>query len=523
MTCAAPARLPILPRSPSRQDAAALLREAERRRAQESFIEEVCFDKQITFIRDPAKRKWVFTARRSGKSTAMAMMLLQDGFRYPHRKQLYIGLSADSAENAIWGILEKELDQRKIRHSYNHTTHLLRLRNAAEIKLAGMDAGPREMNKLLGGKYHRVAVDECQSYYQDIEKMVEVKLSMAVTDYAMRGGGSIVLGGTPGDHMGEHYWFRLTRPPSSGPRLPGWSGHTWTVPDNPHMIDEVTAEWARLASINPEHYQDDPSFRSQWLGEWVIDRGTRVYKFEATRNELDASRDAAAIRSILARTDGWRFVIGVDFGWEDATAIVVAAYSLTDRRLYFVESEKHAHATFDQVGARLVALNAKWRPQSMTADMVGGGKQLSESLREKFRLPLEMADKAEKQHHVARMNSDFLSSAIQIFPGANAELAREWNELELDQRAISHGEWKEAARFANHLTDAALYAWRYSVPFRPKVAPPPTAPKPDIPALILEQRARVVRPPSRDMFDRLDERREAQAIVERFRGRSRRV
>lgn len=523
MTCAAP-RLDVAPRASSRARVSTLLQEAERRRRQSSFVEEACFDKQIAFIRDASLRKWIFTPRRCGKSTALGMMLLQDALIYPRRKQLYIGLTADTAQNAIYmHILKEEMDKRRIRYRFNGTTRVLTLNNGAEIKFAGMDASPHERDKFLGGKYHRVCVDECQSQTQDLEKLID-SVSPAMGDYILSGGGQIVLAGTPGNYMGEHYWYRLTRPESEGPRVPGWSGHGWSVPDNPHMAPQFAIICAERAALNP-NYQDDPAFRSQWLGQWVTETTTHVYKYDPRRNDLT---DAALIHALINRLpdaryapDGWHYIIGVDLGWDDATAISIAAYSRSDRRFFVVESSKHVRAPYGEVAAKLVALTAKWKPKKIVMDMVGGGKQFCESFRVEFKLPVEMAEKPEKQNHIGRMNTDFLSSTIQIIPELNTELAREWTELQIDARAFAKGTWKEDGRFGNHITDATLYAWRESLHHRSTA--PPTLPTPSQAVELADRRRRVEAVPlpmrrERDIFERLDEQRAAAGAIARFRG-----
>lgn len=520
----APRLLPLGGDLGARLHLAAVLKESERRRRQVSFVEDVCFDKQIAFIRDPARRKFLFTPRRSGKSTALGILLLQEAMQHPGRNFLYIGLTGASAQNTIYkDIVKRELDARRVKYRYNNASRIIALGNGSEIKLTGMDSSPKEMDKFLGGKYHLVVVDECQSFSQDLEQIITEKLSPAVTDYATSdatsgggsGGGSICLGGTPGNNMGRHFWYRLTCTTAADP-VDGWSGHSWSVMDNPHMSLQIANEWSRLAERNP-NYQDDPVFRSQWLGEWVTDAGTRVYKFEARRNTISETSPIGA--SLLRAAREWEFVIGCDLGWEDATAFVVAAYSKTDNHFYVVESFKQVKATFDQVGAILTVLNKRYHPRQIVCDMVGGGKQLSESLRIKFQLPLVMAEKSEKQHHIGEMNSDFLGGKILLIAEKNRELAKELEELQVDRKALDKGDWKEAAKFDNHLADSQLYAWRFSQHFFATVPDNKPPPPPDLAALILAKRARTANPfTRRDPYAALDEQRSAQAIVARYRG-----
>jgi hypothetical protein len=80
-------------------------------------------------------------------------------------------------------------------------------------------------------------------------------------------------------------------------------------------------------------------------------------------------------------------------------------------------------------------------------------------MRQRYQLPLEAAEKHGKAEFIEIMNSDFIQGKIKLVGEESAPLAEEyggliWDDDELPKRV-------EHSACQNHLTDAALYAWRY--------------------------------------------------------------
>jgi hypothetical protein len=421
------------------------------------------------FISDTSKRKALFCPRRAGKSYALGIYLIQESLKYPGRKNLYIGLTKNSSLNAMWSdIILKELKKHQIFFLFNEHKKQVQFSNNSTITFAGIDCGPQEMKKILGGKYHLAVIDECQDHRQNIKEAIIRILEPAMADYLTSGGGIICLAGTPGIHMGkDDYWFQVTKQTENGlpdlDREPGWTVHSWGLPDNPMMIKQFAIACDEKFKLNPD-YQSDPNFRREWLGQWVLDIGSHVYKFDSDKNILHAfTPDQLLIKqSLLSASTEYTYLIGVDLGWEDATAIVIAAYSKFDRHCYIVESTKFNHALTDVIGAVLLSFNNKYRPQKILVDTAGGSKIVAQDMMARFNLPIFPAEKVGvgKAAFVGRMNSDFLSSLIQIIPETNQELIKEYDTLLLDSKKVSNGSWGELASCDNHLCDAALYAYK---------------------------------------------------------------
>lgn len=438
--------------------------EARRRRVG-AIYERECFKEQLDYIHDSALFKAALCTRRAGKTSAVAAEMAVDSQRYPGRVQAYCGLTKDSAQACIWHPdrdtgLEPLLDKYGIEYSFLKVPKVVEFANGSTIKFLGIDATPQEMKKSLGGKVHRVVFDECQDYKQDVSKLIYEVFEPAATDYVNRGGGFIEMCGTPGEQMGEHLWWLITKHDESGnpatDRLDGWKVHEWSMASNPWMRDQFHARREEKRRRNPE-FEQDPGYRRQWLGKWVLELDTVVYRYDEKRNALTDQNLCEQLLNPMPGQRRWTYVLGADLGYVDASAFVVCAYSPTDHTFYVVESEKVTHTPISKLGKMMQDYVARFGVEQIVIDAGGGaGKLTAMSFAEDFGLPIVPAEKLGKENTVGRMNSDFLGGRVKVIVEKNAELIREWQTLRLDERLRRKGEWKEAEKHQNHGADACL-------------------------------------------------------------------
>lgn len=475
---------------------------------------DLCFPEQLEFIKDTSTRKAMFVSRRSGKSYTDGIYLLHEALKYPNCKFLYLSLSKDSAINILYNdILKSICDKLKIKNQWIARTCTLTLDNGSTIRLSGLDASPTEKNKLLGGRYRLVIIDEAQGITQDLEEIITAKLQPAVADYILKGGGTIALSGTPSNHRGNHYWYKITKPISQGPREPGWTVHTWNSSQNIYMKDQLAKQLADLdQKYNGQSYRETNWFRQEYLCEWVIEDTAKVYKYDPIKNNLH--QDDMLIRSIRDNVNNeWSYVLGIDIGWEDACAFVVGAFSRTNPNFYLVESVKKNHIIISTVAQMIKDLRVKYKFISMVIDTGGSGKIAVEEIKKTHQLPLKPAIKTEKEAMIARMNSDFITDNIRVIESSNRDLIKEWQELIVDEKAALRGEFKEKEKFQNHLCDAALYCFRESKHYRSQ-AQATGDPEDDFINEVLRQKRRRQNPlREMDILSRIDEREEDERLV----------
>ena len=246
---------------------------------------------------------------------------------------------------------------------------------------------------------------------------------------------------------------------------PGGSGHEWVkrrfldAPDGrvfvPAVLDDnphVDAEAYRLALD-----QLDATTRKQLLeGVWTRDAGGLVYRYDDARN-------------VASPPPLTTYLVGIDYGYTDATAFAVLGWREQDPTVYVVEAYKRTGLTPSDAAEEAHRLSRTYKPVKMVGDVGGLGKGYAEEARRRFALPIEPADKNNKRGYISLLNGDLEHGRVKVAPERCAELVAEWRELPwTDDHA------KEADGFDNHCADACLYAWRAASAYHE--APP--APKP---------------------------------------------
>jgi hypothetical protein len=171
----------------------------------------------------------------------------------------------------------------------------------------------------------------------------------------------------------------------------------------------------------------------------------------------------------------------VDFGFENPTAFVVAAFSQSPPQLRFIHSEKHPHLVLSDVAEvykRLVRTYGGF--DAVVADCGAQGKMIHQTLQSDYGMPAIPAEKANKMAYIQAFNSDLHGGRIRLVQGS--PLADEMTTLSWD---LSNGAKAELGRRGtlredpsqeNDLCDAALYLWRFSA-HRWEVAAEDDAPK----------------------------------------------
>lgn len=403
------------------------------------------FSQQRAFIEDPARLKAVFCTRRAAKSFSAGLALCHAALSTPESDSLFIGLTKDSARRIIWNRILKVIDRvYGLNASFNETLRTMTFSNGSTVYIAGADVDEDEMNKLLGGKYKLVCIDEASMYTIDLHNMVYGILKPAMTD--MRG--TICLMGTS-SNFARGLFFDIT----TG-KEPGWSLHQWSAHDNPYVAKQWQEELDEIARERPL-YMQTPQFKQWYLNMWEVDETKRCYRFDASKNlvkELPKPKDHSL----------WSVVLGVDLGWEDDNAFVLMAYHQHDPHLYVLSSYAKKRMTFDEVTAKIQEYmrDTVWGPNKVVID--GANKQGVESMRQRSAIPFEYADKQDKATFIELCNGDLVQTKIKVLD--TPENRPLWEEMlslvwETDGDKIKLPK-KEHPNLPNHRCDAFLYGWR---------------------------------------------------------------
>ncbi len=433
----------------NREQAILILEEVYKRRNRGKSLLDEKFPKQTQFIEDPARFKAALCTRRAGKSRGVGIYLLKTMLEVPKCNVAYIGLTRDTAKRIMWKDVLKEInEQHKLNLKANETMLSMEAPNGSMLYCLGIDKDEREMQKLLGQKFKLVVIDECASYRVDLDFLINTVIRPALTDSR----GTCVMTGTPGNYARGLFFDVTTN------KTAGWSVHKWTTYDNPYMSSQWDDEIKSLVTNN-EKIQDTPTFKQMYLAEWFIDSSKMVYKFHVERN-LGGAPDA-----------DYYNILGVDLGFEDATAFVVISYNSHDRRCYVRRAYKEPHLIISDVVTHIEYLRDKFDIHKIVVD--SAAKQSVEEMRQRYGLPLTAADKTGKVGFIQIMNSEFILGNIVVDPVQSEALVEEYGQLIWED---SKNKLIEHPNCDNHLADACLYAWRYtynhfSKPLKPKPKP----------------------------------------------------
>lgn len=411
------------------------------------------FGKQKEFATDTSRKKTALCSRRAGKSEAIAAWLLEGAEATPGELSLYIALSRNNARMIMWRTMEAlqrrhkpHMDRFKFREKDNQL--IVETPGKHQIWLAGCKDSV-EIEKFRGMKYKRVAIDEAASFGSWLNDLIFDVLEPALMDLK----GELALTGTPGAIPAGPFYTATT-----GDGGPLWRTHRWTVLDNPYVPH---ANEERVRKMEENRWDENhPTYRREWLGEWVRDEGALVYPFDK-RNIYHNRPDPD--------DTSWRYVLSIDVGFTDSMAIVVGAYRRHHPEIYILESFKKEGLTPSQLAVTVEKYRKRFKLQDIIIDVGGLGKGYAEEMKRKYGIECTPAQKTQKRAYIEIVRGELLSGNIKVQPVEAGALLDEWQVLTWNEDRS-----KPDDRFEDHCSDAALYLVRaVTTNYRPETVHTP--------------------------------------------------
>ncbi|GEM_PF-5093688 len=375
-----------------------LKRELASRKGDVADVKSVLCPEQLAYIEDPARLVIARCGRRGGKSFANAVDFIDTCIRYPSSPLLYVGLTRESVKEMVWSIFIDLLHDFRIPHRAFVSSLKIEFPNKSFIQLFGADTD-RAKARLRGRKWKKVVVDE-SAYVQAVDSLIYDVLLASTADYE----GQLRISSTP-PRIPKGLFYDA----SVGDQKDIWSEHHWTLRHNPFFRGEKGEK--ELAFIvktvfggNWEH----PTFRREYLGEWVFDNTSAIIPLEQGKNLVDHDTAKAA------KTGTDFHVIGLDLGLVDPNAVVVLRCSEDSRNTYVVDCWKAADKTVDEIAAVLETLQQKYKASEIIADTGGYGAGIVNELRKRYQLPIKAADKKDKGFYIEILRADTISGYIKI-------------------------------------------------------------------------------------------------------------
>ena len=419
-----------------------LLEEVVRReeRVRQVDFDSLLFGPQKAFIEDPSIFKAAVCTRRAGKTYGLVIYMLKTALRYAFCQIPYITLTRAQGKRNIWLDLQQLNKQLDLNIKFNQVELTATMPNGSVIFIQGANDAT-EIERLRGGKYPLVVLDECQSFRPFLQNLVDKVLTPAVADYR----GTIVMTGTPGPACAGFY-YEVTG--GDGPLSKSWSTHSWSVVDNPHHpYGEEDIEEMRIRN---GWRHDNPTLLQEWRGQWVHDDSRVVYKY-----------DPAINNAIPPIPDSLTYVLGIDLGFADSTAFVVLGYHEASGVCYVLESKTEEGLIPSAVAVRVQQYRERFDLSHIVADSGGFGKGYVEEMNQRYFLNVQAAQKTQKLAFIQLLNGDLQAGSLKFVRHRNRQLVDELGLLLWEQDEEGNPDHtKIDERFPDHLADALLYGWR---------------------------------------------------------------
>lgn len=416
-----------------------LLKAIIARQARRFDLAAFCFDEQLSFIKDPARFKTAVCSRRSGKTIACAADLIDTALKHPKSKNLYITLSRANAKRILWPELLAINEEFKLMAHTNETELSMSFINGSIIYLSGAK-DKTEIEKFRGLALKKVYIDECQSFRAYIQNLVDEVLSKALFDYA----GTLCLIGTPGP-VPAGYFYEASQSVN-------WAHHAWTFFQNPHIALKSGMSHQEVLQQDLDRTGltiDDATIQREVFGRWVTDSDSLVFKYDPTFNHYDRVPDVEG---------AWKFVIGVDIGFDDSDAIAVIGWNDRLKESYLIEEYVLDKSDITTLANEIEARIKKYKPLKTVMDTGGLGKKIAEELQRRRGIAVAAAEKSRKVEFIELLNDALRTKRF---------MARKHSRFAEDCLKV---EWEEGKKFQkvsdkyhSDITDAVLYAYRESL------------------------------------------------------------
>jgi hypothetical protein len=433
---------------------------------------------QEAFLADPRRIRVALLGRRTGKTVVFAVAAVR-GAQQGQSGQwvVYITRTRRNAKRQVWPWIKRILRESGIAHKINESDLVVELEGAGGIMLGGAD-DTAEIEKYRGFPFIGAIVDECGIYPSDLLRTLKVDIIEPAT---LDTGGWQVYGGTPG-YVLAGTWYEMSGPHAvSSANCGVYRGDLF---GNPHLRsdlppeDRAAAIEAFLAEVREENgwSEDHPTYVREWRGRWAQDDEALVFPLSANGNDYHGGEDgpwglpSSTTTGFPLPLSDWRVVIGMDVGYTESNAYVVAATHPSIKRSFVLEVRKANQQLIEAAEVELRALRSKYATTrggtthypTIVIDSGGMGKIHAETLRQRMGLPTEAADKRNKGSSISVTRDDLLSGRLALRrtdPTTGEDPCRllvdEWHVLTWNKTRDGIADGQE-----DHATDAALYALR---------------------------------------------------------------
>lgn len=303
-------------------------------------------------------------SRRAGKSDLLGRLIAATLMECGFDEYVVFGARTLSiAADIVWPTLVAINEQYCLGWKLDNSDYTITTLRGGRFRLFGVN-DHKSVEKARGKKYRLVICDEASTYEEYLRELVEKCFDPGTKDLR----GRIILSGTPG-YVKAGYWFE-----ASQGKVKGWSNHHWTIFDNTYIPDVAAAlaETRDMFGWDEEH----PTYVCEYLGRWVDNSSMLV---------CGDYSDANAVWTLpggYSKT-GWRHVIAMDYGYNDACAWLVIAVDPHSGERYVVKYISEKQLKGDRPVEITRELVAEFDTTYAVSDPAGGGKPFFETFNAK--------------------------------------------------------------------------------------------------------------------------------------------
>jgi hypothetical protein len=460
--------------------------------------------KQRAMVLDPSPHVSALCPRRAGKTFAAALAALITGELKPGAISLIISLNLKQLRRLYWSgsasglyTLAKKF---KLDLEFNGTYLRWEHQNGSVGYLLGCE-DEEQMEVMRGMEADLYIIDECKSFAPGrLAKLIDDILD---PQRASRDG-RIIMIGTPGflpagpfyqathptcvDKTGRPYLIPAGEKDQWGRDAVNdllWSFHTWHTKDNPAKACQNTWRDFQIKKKARGWSDDHPTWLREAMGQWTAVNDGLVFRYAKAKSANlcvwtpEPTKDNPT--GLPEEGAPWRFIAGLDLGYEAPTALVVAAYSRKLGQLRVVHEAGRRHMLLHDIAEVIHEaqdLIAPAQIECIYADRGNLGKTLCNQLVYEYGFPIEPAEKREKYDYIEMLNAGFEAGEVFIIPGTMLEeqlLTNAWDlddeeprqignrEITAKEAQAQRGKLVEDKDIPNDFSDALVYCYRGSL------------------------------------------------------------
>jgi hypothetical protein len=288
------------------------------------------FDIQQRVLLSKSKSIGLRCGRRAGKTHTNQLKALDTNIEVMGAQILIVGLTLGTTMSQYWQPIIDLCASLDISTDPHLTDAQIKLPETGAVISFRGNSTRDEREKMRGGKYHLIIVDECQSQ-KDLKNLVESILDPMLADY----NGTLMLTGSGPRTRGTYWEWFYNRDKSPDNRDNTLLRLNWNLSYNPHIHNykDLLAEKLEKNGWT----ENDSTYKREWLGEDAYDDEALVFRLG-----LDNYYTEADMRKWVNSQppSDIRFTAGLDYGYRDSDAFVIIMYSAVKREKFLIYEYK---------------------------------------------------------------------------------------------------------------------------------------------------------------------------------------